>query len=132
MVNVYGRSGLIKFTSPDMAKRALKRLNGEDVFGNRIIVSEKNNEIDISPKKRRPVNEDSKFTSSYASALSGTKVRFFEIRSKIKLQSLRPSPRDGIKLTITNIDTALGEENIRQMMFSKIGKVCELVSLEIK
>ena len=82
VVNVYGRSGLIKFTSPDMAKRALKRLNGEDVFGNRIIVSEKNNEIDISPKKRRPVNEDSKFTSSYASALSGTKVRFFKISIK--------------------------------------------------
>ena len=76
MVNVYGRSGLIKFTSSDMAKRALKRLNGEDVFGNRKVVSEKNNEIDISPKKQRLVNEDSKFTSPYASALSGTKVRF--------------------------------------------------------
>ena len=44
----------------------------------------------------------------------------------------RLSGPDGIKLTITNIDTALGEENIRQMMFSKIGKVCELMSLEIK
>ena len=41
-------------------------------------------------------------------------------------------PRDGIKLTITNIDTALGEESIRQMMFAKIGKICELQSLEIK
>ena len=145
---MYGRSGLIKFTrfypfknyidsfdltflftSPDMAKRALKRLNGEDVFGNRIIVSEKNAEADItSPKKRRAISNDDaqKYgsTNSYASALTKGKV-MSQVNS-------RPIPRDGIKLTITNIDTALGEENIRQMMFTKIGNVCELMSLEIK
>ena len=112
-----------------MAKRALKRLNGEDVFGNRIIVSEKNAEADItSPKKRRAISNDDaqKYSSSnsYASALTKGKV--------MSQVNPRPVPRDGIKLTITNIDTALGEENIRQMMFTKIGKICELMSLEIK
>ena len=115
-----------------MAKRALKRLNGEDVFGNRISVSEKTAD-DInqtSPKKRRAITgaDDPKGLSSstYASALTKGKMVSTSSRSAV------PITRDGIKLTITNIDTALGEENIRQMMFTKIGKVCELRSLEIK
>ena len=63
-----------------MAKRALKRLNGEDVFGNRISVSEKTAD-DInqtSPKKRRAITgaDDPKGLSSstYASALTKGKM----------------------------------------------------------
>ena len=117
-----------------MAKRAMKRLNGEDVFGNKIIVSEKRGStvdlasqfeaIPTSPRKRRGNSE----SHSYASALAKNTKNIQKLGGCL----LTRASREGIKLTITNIDAALGEENIRTLLFTKIGKTCELITLEIQ
>jgi meiosis arrest female protein 1 len=137
VINVYGKSGLLKFNSSDMAKRAMKRLNGEDVFGNKIVVSEKRGStvdlasqfesIPTSPRKRRGNSE----SHSYASALAKNTKNIQKLGGGVGCLLTRAN-REGIKLTITNIDAALGEENIRTLLFTKIGKTCELITLEIQ
>ena len=123
--------------SSDMAKRAMKRLNGEDVFGNKIVVSEKRGStvdlasqfesIPTSPRKRRGNSE----SHSYASALAKNTKNIQKLGGGVGCLLTRAN-REGIKLTITNIDAALGEENIRTLLFTKIGKTCELITLEIQ
>ena len=121
----------------------MKRLNGEDVFGNKIIVSEKRGStVDLatqfestcqtSPRKRRGNSE----SHSYASALAKNTKNIQKIGGVGVGVGGGPNcmlrSREGIKLTITNIDAALGEENIRSLLFTKIGKTCELITLEIQ
>ena len=129
--------------SSDMAKRAMKRLNGEDVFGNKIVVSEKRGStvdlasqfdaIPTSPRKRRGNSESQ---HSYASALAKNTKNISKLGVGVGGGGvgclLTRANREGIKLTITNIDAALGEENIRTLLFTKIGKTCELITLEIQ
>ena len=85
--------------------------------------------------------QESSSVPTYASALTKNPPR----REKTKHV-------DGVKFTITNIDVsstmnlkltsfdltdlclqaALGEENIRQLLFTKINKTCEIRMLEIQ
>lgn len=146
--HVFGKSASVSFRNQDMARRALKRLDGEDVFGNKITIREK--AIFTDEEHRRKLNRlipqsslsssassdyagaRSGYTPSYASAVTGSAINKPRQLTLVKPPPVPQQLTDGVKLTITNIDAALGEDGIKEALTSKIQKCSPIIRLLIQ
>ncbi|XP_076815392.1 meiosis regulator and mRNA stability factor 1-like isoform X2 [Clavelina lepadiformis] len=125
-------SAIIKFNNEDLLKRALKRLNGEDVLGSKILVQRKKSDLSVHSKHFTPrpgscFKIDSN-NHNHPKTGSGKKNK-----GPHKINAATPiSKANGVQLTVTNIDSHLGAKLIQETIWNLITEYCPIWQLKIR
>uniref|UniRef100_H2Z5V2 Meiosis regulator and mRNA stability factor 1 n=1 Tax=Ciona savignyi TaxID=51511 RepID=H2Z5V2_CIOSA len=132
VINVMPPTAIIKFSTEELARRALKRLNGEMVHGNKIFVQRKTNgassNATIEPVRIKHLHLNKvdqlfyNFNTFYIITAINKPIHEASCPDKFDSPSNHsPVSNDsGVQLTISNIDAQLGVKTIQEKIWNLI------------
>nr|CAB3263650.1 meiosis arrest female protein 1 homolog [Phallusia mammillata] len=133
VIKVYPPTAIIKFSNDELARRSLKRLNGETVLGSKIIVMRKTSDLSAFSKHFTPRSRGHQGHFDGRHNHTPTRPRRYD-GNQCDQGAAPQNYKDasGVQLTISNIDSKLGVKAIQEAVWNMITEHTPIWKLQIR